>query len=409
MAGRLRIAKKNIMDAAVVGTPISSLQPTQLTFEDGFGERRYAIGTRQRAARSSELSSVLSSVSSFDFALRERAARLAGFRHESYARVRSIELDRRTSALVVIVGLCARHQAVDDPRRGAQAPGPARDQRGSMPDSAAGISRGRSSGSRARSLERRYRAGTAGHHSGRSSHRRRVRAWRRARATGLLAGTILEGARRRAAWLRRPPQFDARADVTQIGAVALALILGRPLTTDEYPERLPDLIQGATLRSVMGGSIRSHPVFATGSAERSSSISGNCSPPRPRRGRRWTRHLETRTRLRSWEPFTFSSPDTRSIDAPRRGRHRAPAGGHEGLPCALPVTTHHDRDITQRAERGTRRFDTCSPNPIPTPAPEPVLHQPSRPLRRKQSLLAPRPLLSRPSPTRLRPRRRARP
>ena len=89
------------MDAAVVGTSISSLQPTQLTFEDGFGERRYATGTVNEPLEVLKLSSVLSSVSSFDFALRERAARLAGFRHESYARVRSVELDRRTSALVV--------------------------------------------------------------------------------------------------------------------------------------------------------------------------------------------------------------------------------------------------------------------------------------------------------------------
>src|SRR6185503_4846934 len=49
-----------------------------------------------------------------------------------------------------------------------------------------------------------------------------------------------------------PPSFDARADVTQIGAVALALILGRPLATDEFPERVPSLIQSATVRSVMG-------------------------------------------------------------------------------------------------------------------------------------------------------------
>ena len=78
------------MDAAVAGIPISSPQPTQLTFEDGFGERRYAIGTVNEPLEVLRLSSVLSSVSSFDFALRERAARLAGFRHESYGRVRSI-------------------------------------------------------------------------------------------------------------------------------------------------------------------------------------------------------------------------------------------------------------------------------------------------------------------------------
>jgi hypothetical protein len=41
--------------------------------------------------------------------------------------------------------------------------------------------------------------------------------------------------------------------VTQVGAVALALILGRPLTPDDYPEHLADLIQGATMRSGAGG------------------------------------------------------------------------------------------------------------------------------------------------------------
>src|SRR5262245_22958856 len=89
------------MDAAVVGIPVSSPQPTQLTFEDGLGERRYAIGAVSEPLEVLKLSSVLSSVSSFDFALRERAARLTGFRHDSYGRVRSIEQDRRTSALLV--------------------------------------------------------------------------------------------------------------------------------------------------------------------------------------------------------------------------------------------------------------------------------------------------------------------
>jgi len=48
------------------------------------------------------------------------------------------------------------------------------------------------------------------------------------------------------------PVFDARTDVTQVGAVALALILGRPLTPEDYPERLIDLIQTATMRTVAG-------------------------------------------------------------------------------------------------------------------------------------------------------------
>src|SRR5258705_224972 len=39
-----------------------------------------------------------------------------------------------------------------------------------------------------------------------------------------------------------PARFDQRADATQIGAVALALLLGRPLHEDEYPGRVTELV-----------------------------------------------------------------------------------------------------------------------------------------------------------------------
>lgn len=39
-------------------------------------------------------------------------------------------------------------------------------------------------------------------------------------------------------------RLDRRADVTQIGAVALALTLGRPLGDDEYPARVPEILDG---------------------------------------------------------------------------------------------------------------------------------------------------------------------
>jgi hypothetical protein len=41
------------------------------------------------------------------------------------------------------------------------------------------------------------------------------------------------------------PKFDARVDVTQIGVVALSLILGRPLADDEYPMKLAELVGSA--------------------------------------------------------------------------------------------------------------------------------------------------------------------
>jgi len=42
------------------------------------------------------------------------------------------------------------------------------------------------------------------------------------------------------------PRFDQRADVTQLGAVALAIALGRRLRDDEYPRSAADLVIAAT-------------------------------------------------------------------------------------------------------------------------------------------------------------------
>jgi hypothetical protein len=47
--------------------------------------------------------------------------------------------------------------------------------------------------------------------------------------------------------------FDQRADVAQIGAIALALILGRPLKDDEFPARIPDLVASTWAVSARGG------------------------------------------------------------------------------------------------------------------------------------------------------------
>jgi hypothetical protein len=240
------------MDAAVAGIPVSSPQPTQLTFEDGLGERRYAIGTVSEPLEVLKLSSVLSSVSSFDFALRERAARLAGFRHESYGRVRSIELDRRTSALMVtsdyVAGVRLSTLLADAQKRGIrvefnairglvrQLVSAAAALHGTAPD----VGNGALAPERivvtptGRLTIVEYVLGAALEQLGHT----RARYWRELAVA--LPGTV------------GTPLFDARTDVTQIGAVALALILGRPLTPEDYPERLADLIQHATMRFAVG-------------------------------------------------------------------------------------------------------------------------------------------------------------
>ena len=48
------------------------------------------------------------------------------------------------------------------------------------------------------------------------------------------------------------PRFDHRADVTGIGLVALALVLGRPLHAAEFPQPLPTLLNEARERSALG-------------------------------------------------------------------------------------------------------------------------------------------------------------
>jgi len=240
------------MDAAVVGIPVSSPQPTQLTFEDGLGERRYAVGTVSEPLEVLKLSSVLSSVSSFDFALRERAARLAGFRHESYGRVRSIELDRRTSALLVtsdyVAGIRLSTLLAETQKRALplefnavrglvrQLVSAAAALHSAAPD----VGNGTIAPERlvltptGRLTIVEYVLGAALEQLGHT----RARYWRELAVA--LPGTV------------GTPLFDARTDVTQIGAVALALILGRPLTPEDYPERLTGLIQTATMRSVAG-------------------------------------------------------------------------------------------------------------------------------------------------------------
>jgi hypothetical protein len=47
------------------------------------------------------------------------------------------------------------------------------------------------------------------------------------------------------------PRFDVRADVTQLGATVLAILLGRLMNDDEYPRPVMDLINAATSRATL--------------------------------------------------------------------------------------------------------------------------------------------------------------
>jgi hypothetical protein len=76
-------------------------QPAQ-PFVDGFGERRAVLDGRGDRLDVFRLNAALTANPSFEAAVRERATRLAEFGHESYSRVRAIETDRSTSNLLII-------------------------------------------------------------------------------------------------------------------------------------------------------------------------------------------------------------------------------------------------------------------------------------------------------------------
>jgi serine/threonine protein kinase len=239
------------MDTAVarVSSPAVSI------FEDGLGERRRILDqTTNETLEMLCLRGELTAIPSFEFALRERVSRLANFRHTYYGRVRRVDrlvnqestlgiasevthgarlseilavAERRRLALDINAALCLIRQLV---------PAVAM-----LHQNARDVAHGALGPERivvtphARLVIVDYVLGAALEQL-RYSHERYWKEFRIAlpRSAGL-------------------PRFDHRADVTQVGIVALSLILGRPLREDEYPARISDVVASASAMSARGG------------------------------------------------------------------------------------------------------------------------------------------------------------
>jgi serine/threonine protein kinase len=235
-------------------TVVRSLSPG-VVFRDGLGERRHIADSARGVTV--ELLCVrpeLTSVSSFEFALRERINRLATFRHAYYAPVRGVErvtdpqdtlaivsdvtpgirlsellasLEERHIALNINAALCLIRQIV---------PAVAM-----LHENARDVAHGAIAPERlivtpnARLVLVDYVLGAALEQL-RFSHERY---W----SELAIALPRTGGA----------PRFDHRADVLQIGIVALSLILGRALRRDEYPSRVRELVANAWSASTRGG------------------------------------------------------------------------------------------------------------------------------------------------------------
>jgi hypothetical protein len=225
---------------------------SQASFLDGLGERRRA--TDASGAEPIErlcLAGDLTKIPSFEFALRERASRLAGFRHPCFARVRSIDrLNDAASTLAV----------VSDAVRGVRLATLLSSADGPTIDINAALHLIRQLVNAVAVLHE--QAPDVGH-GAIAPERIIVTPNARVVVTEYVLGAALEQLRypRDRYWselrVAVPPsetltRLDHRADVTQIGVTALALILGRTLDDLEYPTLVGDILASATAKSSRG-------------------------------------------------------------------------------------------------------------------------------------------------------------
>ena len=234
--------------------PISNDRPEAPLFCDGLGERVVAVdGATGELLQILRIRPALTAVPSFEFALRERAARLANFRHAYYARVRRIDRVAVPAPGLSIVSDHVEGTRLSDILRVAY-------ERNLQLDINTALC-----------LIRQLVPAVALLHENAREVAHGLIAPERLIVTPharlvivehVLAAAVeqLQFGRDRL-WqdfrIAMPPsaglpRFDHRADVTGVGLVALALVLGRPIETHEFPSQLPALINDARERSALG-------------------------------------------------------------------------------------------------------------------------------------------------------------
>jgi len=226
-----------------------------MTFEDGLGERHLVVDRgRNEPMEMLCLRSELTSVPSFEFALRERVSRLASFRHTCYGHVRTVERLKDSGSTLALVSDATTGVRLSKLLEFAERDNVTLDidaalclLRQLVPavallhENAPDVSHGAIAAERV--------IVTPGAHVILVEH---------------VLGSALEQLRLpverywkdlRVALPRTAgaPQFDHRTDVTQLGVIALALILGRPILDDEYPSKLGEAVSSAWAMSARGG------------------------------------------------------------------------------------------------------------------------------------------------------------
>lgn len=223
-------------------------------FQDGLG-RRYSPAARGDNDAPLEILCFrheITDVPSFDFALRERVARLSDFRHPYYTRIRKVDRlndDRGTVALMSdgapgdrLIGILA------DVERS-----------GPVLDLNAALYLIRQLVSAIEVLHKHARVA----HGAIAPERLFVTPLGRLCIVEYVMGAALEQLKysRERYWkelrVALPmdvglPKFDERADLTQVGMVALSLVLARPLQDAGYPGQIEELVESACSRTADG-------------------------------------------------------------------------------------------------------------------------------------------------------------
>ena len=227
----------------------------EVVFEDGLGIRYlFADPSGTSSGEVLALRTALTAVPSFEFALRERVARLGAFSHPAFAPLRGVERVGGAEA-----GLRLRSDGVDGTRLStliavAQAQGVFLDIKAALCLTRQLVLALAALHDTARDLS----------HGAIATERLVVTPQGRLIVVEHGVGAALQQLRysREQYWtelrLALPASstavlFDQRVDVTQIGVVALALILGRPLKDGEIPAHVADLVRTAQAVSPRGG------------------------------------------------------------------------------------------------------------------------------------------------------------
>jgi len=223
-------------------------------FSDGLGDRVVASdGANGDLLQILRLRPALTAVPSFEFALRERTARLANFRHAYYSRVRRVDRAMNPTPSLAVVSDHVEGVRLSEILR------------------VAGEKRLQLDINAALCLIRQLVPAVALlHENARDVAHGAIAAERLVvtpHARLVIVEHVLGSAIEQLRWSRERlwrefhvavppsaglPRFDHRADVTGLGAVALGLVLGRPIADDEFPQQIPALLEGARERSALG-------------------------------------------------------------------------------------------------------------------------------------------------------------